>query len=258
MATARLPGRVTAARAPTPASTPGRARPVAGPLVPSPVPAALTARTPLTRLSAEELIAQIERCEAASAGNSYALGACLKELSQPKRYREELGFAKFEELLIARSLPSRMTAFKLISVVSIYSEPEVRQLGGMAKSYALVRFAKRATGVNSDPRRFLAANARLLGTPVIKLSVRDINGAARGPSGEEEPAPEQTSAEKKAAKKASSQLGRALKRAGLKHRMRIHFHGDECVAAHFAAPAATELATMLTRLRKLEKPKKPT
>lgn len=40
------------------------------------------------------------------------------EVSQPKRYRDALGFKTFAELLEARDLPSRVTAFKLVSVVA--------------------------------------------------------------------------------------------------------------------------------------------
>lgn len=246
MAASRLPGRVR----PATATTATRASPVGGPLV------ARTASL-LGRMTAEQLIQQIERHEAASAQNAYTLGECLLELSQPKRYRDELGFQKFDELLVARQLPSRVTAFKLMSVVSVFSEPEVKQLGGTEKSYALIRYAKRQT-TNNDPRRFLLPNARLLGNAVAKLSARDINGAVRSSSSNDDgDALAVSAAAKKAAKKASSALGRALKRAGLKHRMRVHAHGADCVSAHFDPATALALSELLIKLRKLEKQKKP-
>jgi hypothetical protein len=229
---------------------------VGGPIV----AAGATARaaTPIARMSGEELIAQIERYEEASASNTYALGACLRELSQPKRYKDELGFQTFEELLVARELPSRVTAFKLINVVSTYSDAEVKQLGGTEKSYAIIRYAKYQQGANSDPRKYLLPNARLLGTAIAKLSTREINGAARASKGNEDSdALAESSAAKKTALKASSKLGHALKQAGLKHRMRVHAHGEECVSAHFDAPTATTLADLLAKLRKLEKQPKP-
>jgi hypothetical protein len=103
----------------------------------------------------------------------------------------------------------------------------------------------------------LLPRASLLGTAVAKLTTRDINGAIRSADNGGNADPAAGNAAKKAAKKASSQLGRALKRAGLKHRMRVHDHGDECVSAHFDAATATALADLLTKLEKLTKPKKP-
>jgi hypothetical protein len=202
-------------------------------------------------MSARDLITSIEQFEANSAMNSYQLGMCLRELGRPERYRDELGFATFDELLVKRELPSRVTAFKLVSVVSTFSEAEVSQLGGMAKGYALIRYAKRQ-GL-PDARRFASPAARLLGSTVANLSVRDINGALRSTDGDDSAALGMSAATTKAAKKASSKLGRALKRAGLKHRMRVHAHGDTCVSVHFDAPNATTLASLLTRLKKLEK-----
>ncbi len=201
--------------------------------------------TGLGRMSAEQVIAQISRYEASSSSNTYALGVCLRELSQAKRYREELGFETFEELLVERKLPSRMTAFKLIAVVSTYSEKEVAMLGGTEKSYALVRFAKRQ-GSNSDPRKFLAPNARLLGRFVSILSANDINAATRDSTGP-------NAAQHAAAKKASSRLGRALARAEVPHHMRVHNHRGVCVSTHMDAAAANQLCDLLARLRKLEK-----
>ncbi len=127
----------------------------------------------------------------------------------------------------------------------MYSEREVKALGGTEKSYALVRFAKRE-GPNSDPRRFLAPNARLAGRMVNVLSASDILGAMQGKTGP-------SAAERTAAKKASSRLGRALTRAGVTHHMRVHNHRGVCVSTHFDTDSANALATLLSRLRKLEK-----
>jgi hypothetical protein len=202
-------------------------------------------------MSARDLITSIEQFEASCATNSYQLGMCLRELAKPERYRDEMGCETFEELLERRELPGRFQAFKLVSVVSTFSEAEVTQVGGMEKGYALIRYAKRQ-GI-ADARRFASPTARLLGSTVGKLSVRDINGALRTIGADENAALAMSVATKKAAKKASSRLGRALKRAGLKHRMRIHAHGDTCVSVHFDAPNATALADLLTKLKKLEK-----
>jgi hypothetical protein len=222
----------------TPVGSPGRASAVGGPLVPP--------QSTLGRMSAEQLIAQIERYEASSGSNAYALGQCLSELSHPKRYRDELGFGTFEELLVARSLPTRVTAFKLITVVSTFSEPEVKQLGGTEKSYALIRYAKQEKP-NGDPRRLLASSARVLGRVVGAVSARELNRELMG--GGKSPTPAQTAA----AKKAASRLGSALRRSGVSHRMRVHTHGGRCVSAHLDPEMAVQLADLLARLRKLEK-----
>jgi hypothetical protein len=219
----------------TPAS-PGRASAVGGPLVPPP--------STLGRMTAEQVIAQIARYETSSASNAYALGQCLSELSRPKRYRDELGFDSFEALLVGRNLPTRVTAFKLITVVSTFSEPEVKQLGGTEKSYALIRYAKQEKP-NGDPRRLLAPSARVLGRVVGSVSARELN---RELIGGVSPTPAQTAA----AKKAASRLGSALRRAGVSHRMRVHTHGGRCVSAHLDPEMAGQLAGLLARLRKLE------
>jgi hypothetical protein len=197
-------------------------------------------------MTAEQVLAQAQRCEAADESNAYQLGLCLRELSVPKRYRDELGFESFEALLAARQLRTRVTAHKLIKVVSTFSEAEVAQLGGTEKSFRLIRWALQDKP-NGDPRRVLAASARVGGRAVSAVTTRDINrllaGAARGP----------TAAEKAAAKKASSRLGDRLRSAGLSPRMRAHNHGGACVSIHLDPAAANQLASLLSRLKKLEK-----
>jgi hypothetical protein len=220
----------------SPAVSPGRASAVGGPLVPPP--------TTLGRMSAEQVVAQIARYEAASASNAYALGQCLRELALPKRYHDELGFESFDALLMSRNLPTRVTAFKLITVVSTFSEQEVKQLGGTEKCYALVRYVRQRP--NGDPRRFLAPNARVLGRAVSAVSARELNRELRGGGS---PTPAETAA----AKKAASRLGSALRRSSVSHRMRVHTHGGRCVSAHFEPDAAGQLAELLARLRKLDK-----
>jgi hypothetical protein len=143
-------------------------------------------------MSDEQLIGQIARYEASSANNAYALGLCLRELSQPKRYRDEL---------------------------ATFSEDELKKLGGPAKSHALIRLAKRQ-GANPDPR-FLSPNARVAGVAVSKASVRDINRASSG-----QESSNATTGHSKAAKKISGQLGAELGRLGIAHRMRLHWHPD--------------------------------
>jgi hypothetical protein len=44
----------------------------------------------LATMTAEEIIAEIARHAGSASATSYALGLCLNELSQPRRYRDEL------------------------------------------------------------------------------------------------------------------------------------------------------------------------
>ena len=210
----------------------------------------MSLRPNLQAMSAEQLVGQVASYEATSARNAYALGLCLKELSQEKRFRDELGFDSFAALLAARKLPSRVTAFKLIQVVSAFSEEEVTKIGGTEKSYSLVSLAKRQ-GANTDPHRYLAANARVAGRAVSALSARDIDRVARGTT-TASIAVEQS----KAAKKISSDLGGELGRLGIKHRMRLHRHPDACVSVHLDPGSAKQLLDLLKRYRKLEGPAK--
>jgi len=232
-----MPSKSSPARTTARASaTPVRPRPVAGPLVRA---------TPVSRMTAEQLVAQIARCEVTSTSNAYQLGSCLRELSQPKRYRDELGFDTFEALLVARKLPSRVTAFKLITVVSAFSEREVKQLGGTEKAYALARYARKQKR-DGDPREYLATDARIGGRRVSEMTAQDINLEASTIDPTFPPARE-------AAKKASSRLGRALTRAAIPHHMRMHRHRGLCVSVHLDAASAELLVGLLARLRKLEK-----
>ena len=228
--------RTPARRPAPPAPTPPRAQPVARPAIP-----------PATRLAAmtgDQVIEQIRRHTAASLGETYGLGLCLQELSRPNRYADELGFGTFEELLAARQLPSRMTAHKLITVVSTFSEREVRQLGTVEKCFEIVRFFKKQDP-NADPRKALAPNARVLGRAVADVSAADLNRALREDAASEE--------ENEAALRASARLGEALRRAEIECRMRTHAHGSLCVSVHLSPEDAIELAKLLARLRKLEK-----
>ena len=174
-------GRSPVRRPPPPvAPAPGgtlRAQPVARPAVPAAVR--------IGALSAEQVIAEIERHGEATGMAAYEQGLRFLELSKPKRYRDELGYRTFEELLVARDLPSRMTAYKLIEVVSTFSQPEVKQLGGVARTYALVRFVKRQNE-NADPRKLLAPNARVLGRALADVKTSEIEKAMRGVDTSEE------------------------------------------------------------------------
>ena len=147
--------------------------------------------------------------------------------------------------LVARDLPSRVTAFKLITVVSAFSEREVQQLGGTEKCYAVARYAKKEKP-DGDPRRYLASSMRIAGRTVAELSAREINQEV---SSKKKLSPTASAA----AKKASARLGRALTRAAVPHHMRVHPHKGACVSVHLGVDSAEMLVGLLGRLKKLEK-----
>lgn len=214
-----------------------RAQPLAGPMLP---PTAV-----LAAMTAEQLIGEIARHISSTSATSYAMGLCYKELSQPSRYQDELGFDTFEDLLAARGLPTRMTAYKLISVVSTYSERDVKQLGGMDKTYKFLRLLK-LKGAPTDVKSAQNLSIKLFGRPLNLVPTSEVEAAARGESVQSKPS-------LSAAKKASSRLGSALRRVGLKVRMRTHHHGGPCVNAHLTPEHANAIADMMAELLKLRK-----
>lgn len=216
----------------TPA-TPTRAQSVGGPL--------LAPSVVLANMSAEEIITEAGKYTQATTSARYALGTCLLELARPERYQDELGFDTFEELLRARALPKRVTAHKLIRVLTTYSEREVKQLGGFEKSYALVRFTKRKDA-KAEPRQLLLPTARVFGKLLRELSVREVNDAANGYYG---PA----KAKLTKAKEVGSRLESALRRAGLEPDTRVHEHAGACVSMHLTEAHAAALSEMLVRLK---------
>ena len=175
---------------------------------------------------------------------AYGRGLCLLELSQPRRYRDEMGFPTFDALCKSDGFPSRMTASKWMLVVSTFSEPEVKQLGGMDRSYFVVKYFR---SQDTDPRRALAPNARVLGRALKDLSVRDIKRATQEGAGVSEDVLDD-------ARNAAERLKHELRRRQIESRMRTHMHGGEaCVAPHLTVPALDVLTKALRRLRSLEK-----
>jgi hypothetical protein len=193
----------------------------------------------LAALTAQQVIAEVKRRQDVAIGNMYAMALCLRELSRPERYRDELKFRSFEALLMAHAeLPSRMTCHKYFTVVSVFSEAEVKQLGGIEKSYELIR-SVRQTNPKGDPRAVLKTDARVLGVKVNEVSARGLRDLLRG-----EPRRPKVSSEP--AKRAAGRLRRAFKRLTVAARLRAHVHdGAPCVETHFAVKGATDLVAML-------------
>src|SRR5688572_13659169 len=129
-------------------------------------------------MTGAQLVGEVERREEVAFGNTYAIAVALMELSKPARYKDELGFESVEELLEAKGLSSRMTAHKHVTVVNVLSEKNVRWIGGMEKSYLLIRWVLRQDEA-ADPRKVLEPGFRVAGKLVQELSVRELREALR-------------------------------------------------------------------------------
>ncbi len=111
----------------------------------------------------EQLVRDVVRLRTDIAANFYRMGLALRDLSRPDVYRA-LGHESFADLLDARDLAGRMTAFKLISIVESLPQPLAQRLG-VEKSYDAIRYARLA-----HPRRDVA---EVLATdPAIRVSGR--------------------------------------------------------------------------------------
>jgi len=190
-------------------------------------------------MTAEELIRVVhaEREEATRA--FYAMGLALRELSRKERYKDELGFATFEELVDARYLTSRMTAAKLIAVASTFPAPQAQKLG-VEKSYALIRYAS-VKGQPRDAVRLAISNAVIDGEPVLTISVRELVRATQRLR--ESLDPPEPSENENAARRAARALQAALRRHGQKSAA-AHAHragGEWVVQVHLSQDDAESL-----------------
>ena len=243
--------------APTVAKMP--AGPMATPVGPmaTPVGPMATPVGPMAQWSARDVLAGLRERMNAVAGATYGMGVALQELAKPERYRDELGFRSLEELLTAHGLPSRVTAYKLITVVTTFSLREVNDLGGMEKSFLLVRGVRREDP-RGDVRKVLAPGARIAGVDVRAASVRTLRAAlralgrtplavGRGPvqAGDDD-AGAMPLADPGAAGRAGERLRSACRRATLPARIRVHHEdGVACVSAHFVVASAVRLAQII-------------
>jgi hypothetical protein len=224
----------------------GQAKALGGP-VPAVAGARKTTRADaeavLAKLPGKDVIGEIGRRQGVAVENAYAMALCLRELARPRRYREELGYASFEAMLAAHEeLPSRMSAFKAITVVEVFEQDEVRRLGGMEKAYQLIRAYKRLHP-KTDPRSVLEPGAKVLGQEVATLSARKLREALKE-------AGRPKAAETAAAKSAGRRLRGRFARHGVGGKVRIHVHdGVPCVSTHHATESAVALVELLLRLR---------
>jgi hypothetical protein len=189
-----------------------------------------------------ELVNEVLQREDAALANTYAIAVALMELAKPQRYRDELKLASFEELLEKKGMSSRMTAHKHVTVVSVFSEKEVRWIGGMEKSYLLIRWVRRRDA-GADPREVLKPGAQVLGKLVPELSVRDLREALRTLAAGDAA---RTPATVAATKRGAARLRGAFRRVRIAAAVRAHLQDDQPhVSARFAAAAAVRLAEVL-------------
>jgi hypothetical protein len=198
-------------------------------------------------LDARQVLDEIVRRLDVAAANAYALALCLRELSRPERYRGELGFKSFEELLEAHAfLPTRMTAFKWFTVVGTLSAEEVRAAGGMEKSYLLIRASRRLDPM-ADPRKYLTKGAKIGGVAATATSARHLREVLRR-IGERN---KHKRPDTKVAKSAARRMRTALRHAKVVGAIRVHVHqSSACVAAHFGDTEAVKLVDYLREARR--------
>jgi hypothetical protein len=84
----------------------------------------------------------------------YEQGLDLRHLSKPVLYRAA-GYRKFEDLLKDRDLPTRVQAWKLISIVNNFDQ-QLAQSKGIQWCYAVLKYAAQKAGGNV--RGLLARN----------------------------------------------------------------------------------------------------
>ncbi len=122
------------------------------------------------------LIAEVHEIKANMSAAAYRLGVILKTLDDPTLI-VALGHTKFDEVLVAHELPSRMTALKYMALAEHFEEREATTIGA-EKGYALVRYG-RALARPEAATALLARNAKLAGVPLRDAAVADILRAAR-------------------------------------------------------------------------------
>lgn len=191
-------------------------------------------------MTGEQLIAEVHARREQVAVSFYSMGLVLRELARPERYRLELGFETFEDLVEARYLTSRITAMKLIAVASTFPEPQARMLG-VEKSYALLRYAS-IQGSARDAVRLVATNAVIEGEPVERISLRELVEAARHLK--ERLHPPEPSEDEGAARRAARALQAWLRREGARSASAsAQRHGGAWqVRVHLSATDAARLA----------------
>jgi hypothetical protein len=122
------------------------------------------------------LLALIARRKDRITEDFYDIGEALRELLDSKLYAA-MGYASFEAMLEARKLMSSTQAFKLVRLVESIPRDEALRLG-QEKAYALVTYTA-ATPEEDVPAALVRKNAKIDGKPLLELSKRELQDAAK-------------------------------------------------------------------------------
>jgi hypothetical protein len=158
---------------------------------------------------ANELLALIARRKARIVEDFYDIGEALKELFHRELFRA-LGHRSFEAMLKAHEVMSATQARKLIHLVE--QLPRVQALSlGQEKAYALVSYTA-ATPEPDVPAVLAREDAKVSGKRLSKLSVRELQLAAKEARSRARAATPRTVAEKARAAAAKSLLAKVKAR----------------------------------------------
>jgi len=164
------------------------------------------------RRKAERLLADIAARKARITSDFYAIGAALDVIMKERLYLA-LGHASFDEMLAERKVMGRTQAYKLLSVVRALPKRKASELG-VEKASALAQLAKATPEADTAAELAGKVVRTTRGKPAKQgrnMSVREIEKATRAVRARHEPPdPEAT-----AARRATAQAERALRKAGV-------------------------------------------
>lgn len=111
-------------------------------------------------------------------------GTLLRALQDPALVAA-LGCASFDEVLARFELPIRPTAIKYIAVAEAFSAEDARQLGGVERGYALVRYtnavvnADKAPAQQKTPAEVMRLNPTFVRKPVLSYLPDALHAAIK-------------------------------------------------------------------------------
>ncbi|MCC6526794.1 MAG: hypothetical protein IT373_29365 [Polyangiaceae bacterium] len=195
--------------------------------------------------SAAQILEQVRPRFDAFTSAGYGLGVAFLELSRPGRYRDELGYGSFEELLEGQGLGTRMTAYKYMTVVPHYSSTSPCRRASSPRRAYIIRGLK-AENPEADPRIALEPGSRVAGVDVHASTGRQIRDAVRGLNSRPRPSGRPIRPDTKPMRRAAGRFRSAMKRADIPARVRVHSEdGKPCVGAHFDAGPALRVAQLV-------------
>lgn len=158
---------------------------------------------------ATQLLELIARRKARIVEDFYDIGEALKELFHKQLYRA-LGHRSFETMLEAHDVMSATQARKLIALVERLPRAEALALG-QEKAYALVSYTA-ATPEPDVPVELARADAKIGGKKLSKVSVRELEVAAKQARDRARAAKPKTAAERQRAAEDKALLTKVKRR----------------------------------------------